>query len=68
MGLWVQVLPSIVNEVLKSEVARHNATQLITNREQVPNPQCIPSVLGMGDFFNSDFGCGCRLTHWDPSH
>jgi len=30
-----KVLPSIVNEVLKSEVARHNATQLITNREQI---------------------------------
>jgi len=30
-----KVLPSIVNEVLKSEVARHNATQLITEREQI---------------------------------
>lgn len=30
-----KVLPSIVNEVLKSEVARHNATQLIKSREQV---------------------------------
>lgn len=30
-----KVLPSIVNEVLKSEVARHNATQLIAKREMI---------------------------------
>lgn len=30
-----KVLPSIVNEVLKAEVARHNATQLIKSREQI---------------------------------
>ena len=30
-----RVLPSIVNEVLKAVIARYNANQLLTQREQV---------------------------------
>lgn len=53
-----RVLPSIVNEVLKSVVAQFNASQLVTQRDKVPRPSHGQLTVAVGEPSGAATSCG----------